>query len=102
LKHINNTHNPNTYAQQLKFKPVEAALKELEGKSFFNSSWNSTQIENAVNYGYNEALRNGISTGQYVYTYAGETVTVALNNGAVQTAWGDYIYTFEQLMSLLG
>ena len=36
LKHINNRHNPNTYAAQLLHKPKIVALKELENKTFFN------------------------------------------------------------------
>lgn len=75
--------------------------RQEKRRDFFNSNWNSTQIENAVNVGYNQAVTKGISTGTYTFTYAGETVTVALKNGTVQIAWGNYQYTYQQLLDLL-
>lgn len=99
-KHINNRHNSSTYAQQLKYKSEASALKELQNKSFFNKNWSSNQIENAVNYGYNEAVAKGISTGNYTFKYAGDTVTISFRDGALQSAWGSYKYTYEQLLNL--
>ena len=100
LKHINNNHNPNSYSQQLKYKPKTDALKELEYKSFFNKNWGSNQIEQAVNAGYNEAVKKGITSGTYTTTYNGETITIALENGKVQTAYGSYRYTYDELLNI--
>ncbi len=69
IKHINNNHNANIYAEQLLYKPKSAALKELKYKTFFNSKWSKTQIENAVNLGYNQAISMGITTGRYEFKY---------------------------------
>ena len=101
LKHINNRHNPNTYAAQLLHKPKIVALKELENKTFFNVKWSKSQIEEAVYAGYNEAIRRGISDGNYTFVYNGENITVALKNGLVETAFGDCRYSYEQLLELL-
>jgi len=101
LKHINNRHNPSAFAQQLKYMPKENALKTIENKSFFNMNWSRSQIESAVNYGFNDAIQKGITDGQHTFTFAGETVTVAMLKGEVQTAWGSWKFTYEQLFSLL-
>ena len=100
-KHINNNHNPNKYAGQLKHKPQQDALKELEYKSFFNADWTKTQIDDAVNYGYNQAIKQGVTSGKYTFEYLSDTVTIALENGQVQTAYGDYHYTYQELLNLL-
>ena len=72
-------------------------MKELENKSFFNKDWSKKQIEDAVNAGYKEALEKG----QYTFSYGGENVTIALENGGIKTAFGDYKYTYQQLLELL-
>jgi len=100
VKHINNRHNPSTYAQQLKYKSEASALKELQNKSFFNKNWSSNQIKKAVNYGHNKAVAKGISTGNYTFKYAGEIVTISFRDGALQSAWGSHKYTYEQLLKL--
>ncbi len=85
----------------MKYKPKADVLKELEYKSFFNSKWSSTQIENAINYGYNQAISKGLTSSNYIFNYAGETVTIAFKNGTLQSAWGSYKYTYEQLLKLI-
>jgi len=55
-----------------------------------------------VNYGYNDAINRGIINGRHTFTFDGETVTIALQNGTVQSAWGSWRFTFEQLIALLG
>ena len=76
-------------------------LKELENTSFFNKDWSVAQIQEAVNAGYKEALEKGITSGRYTFSYAGENVTVALENGGLKTAFGDFQYTYEQLLNLI-
>jgi len=100
-KHIDNLHNPNTYANQLLYKPQASALTEIQSKTFFNSSWSSSQIQDAVNYGYNQAVANGLTNNPYTFTYDGETVTIAFENGVPQSAWGSFKYTYEQLLNLI-
>ena len=76
-------------------------IKELEYKSFFNADWTKTQIDDAVNYGYNQAIKQGVTSGKYTFEYLSDTVTIALENGQVQTAYGDYQYTYQELLNLL-
>lgn len=73
-------------------------MKDLENKSFFNKDWSKAQIEDTVNAGYKEALERGVSSGQYTFSYGGENVTIALENGGIKTAFGDYKYTYQQLL----
>ena len=63
--HTIKEHSPSKYAEQLKYKPESAALKELEYKSFFNKDWSSSKIESAITQGYQEAISKGITNGQY-------------------------------------
>ena len=67
----------------------------------FRSDWSTAQIEEAVKAGYKEALEKGFTSGQYTFSYAGENVTIALENGVIKTAFGDFRYTYEQLLNLL-
>ena len=101
LKHIKNEHVPRTYAKQLKRKPKESVMKELERKSFFKSNWDKVQVEEAVNKGFNEAIKNGITNDNYTFIYSGEEVTVCLENGVVRTAYGNYHYSYDQLLNLV-
>lgn len=101
IRHITSRHNVNEYIQQLAHKPEDTVRAELINKSFFNAEWNEQQIIDAVNYGYNEALQKGITTGKYKFAYAGELITVCLENGGLQTAYGSYKFTYEQLIEIL-
>lgn len=101
IKHIYNRHNPNSYAEQIKHKEEAYVLKELEYTSFFNKDWSAAKIEEAVNVGYKEALEKGISSGNYVFTYDGESITVILKDGSIETAFGNYRYTYQELLALL-
>lgn len=38
---------------------------------------------------------------KYVFFYNNEMVTIALENGQIKTAYGDYKYTYDQLLELL-
>lgn len=39
--------------------------------------------------------------GKYTFIYNGETVTVCLEDGLLQTAYGDYKYTLSDLLDIL-
>ena len=56
LKNINNRHNPNSYSQQIKNRPMADVLKELESTTFFSKDWSTAQIEEAVKAEYKEAI----------------------------------------------
>ena len=99
--HTIKEHSPSKYAEQLKYKPESAVLKELEYKSFFNKDWNSSQIESAITQGYQEAVSKGITNGQYTFMHGGENITLAIDNGVFKSAWGHYKYTYEQLLNMI-
>ena len=98
LKHVHTKHNPKKVAQQLPHNQNEIR----ESSTYFNKDWSATEIEEAVNFGYNEALKQGIKNGKYTYTYHGEKITVCLEKGLFKTGYGDYTYSLEDLLGLIG
>ena len=102
VKHPMNDHMPTRYAKQLQFMSEEAAEQYLRYKTFFNSNWTDEQVRAALNYGYKEALNNGVTTGKYLFKYLGENVTVYLEDCVFKTGYGDYVYTYDELLKLLG
>ena len=98
LKHIHTLHNPKKVAQQLPYNQNE--IREIS--TYFNKDWSATEIEEAVNFGYNEALKQGINNGKYTYTYHGENITVCLEDGQFKTGYGDHTYSLEDLLELIG
>ena len=69
--------------------------------SFFNVSWSEEQVRAALNFGYKEAIGKGFYHGTYEFTYLGETVYVALDNGVFHTGYGVYHYKIDELKALL-
>ena len=100
-KHIINRHDPHKAAQELRRMTPQQAANKFAGRSFFNASWSETQIMNAVNCGYQQAMQAGFTNGNYVFSYAGEQITLCFENGILQTAYGSHYYTIEQLLALL-
>lgn len=49
-----------------------------------------------------EALNSGVTAGQYSYKYLGENITLYLEEGIFKTGYGDYVYTYDELLKLLG
>ncbi len=101
LKHPLNRHTPARVANQFRYMSESAIQKYLQGTTFFNRVWSEEQIIQALNYGYQEALANGISTGEYSFKYLGDNITVYLENGTFHSGYGDYRYTYEEIMQLL-
>lgn len=85
----------------MQYKPEVDVKAELEYTSFFNKDWSKSQIEDAVNEGFKQATNKGVTSGSYSFSYKGEKVTMYLENGAVKTAYGDYTYTYEELLELV-
>ena len=102
VKHPMNDHMPTRYAKQLQFMSKEAAEQYLSYKTFFNPNWTDEQVRAALNYGYKEALNSGVTTGKYSFKYLGENVTVCLEDCVFKTGYGDYVYTYDELLKLLG
>ena len=102
VKHPMNDHMPARYAKQLQYMSKDAAEQYLSYKTFFNQDWTDEQVRAALNCGYKEALNNGVTTGKYSFEYLGEKITVYLEEGMFKTGYGDYIYTYDELLKLLG
>ncbi|MCQ4637796.1 DUF6531 domain-containing protein [Anaerovorax odorimutans] len=106
LKHIINEHKPGKYAQTLAHKPRQMVEDELNGgnhgKSFFPPKWSNETIEKAVNYGYKKAIKKGKVNGDYNFKYKGEIITIHFRKGEIQTAYGHYRYTYEDLLKMQG
>lgn len=94
VKHPMNDHMPARYAKQLQYMSKEGAEQYLNYKTFFNSNWTDEQVR--------EALNSGVTTGKYSFKYLGENVTVYLEDGIFKTGYGDYVYTYDELVKLLG
>ncbi|MEI2989293.1 MAG: hypothetical protein V8T22_09555 [Oscillospiraceae bacterium] len=96
-----NDHMPSKYANQLPYMDRAADEKYLKYKSFFNKNWTDEQVKGALNYGYKKALTEGVNSGKYTFTYLGEEVTVCLENCVFKTGYGNYKFTYEELLELL-
>ena len=101
VRHPMNDHMPARYAKQLQYMSKEGAEQYLNYKTFFNSNWTDEQVRAALNFGYKEALNRGVITGKYSFKYLGENVTVYLEDGIFKTGYGDYVYTYDELVKLL-
>ena len=97
-----NDHMPARYANQLQYMSKESVEQYLSYKTFFNSNWTDAQVRDALNFGYKEAVNNGITTGKYSFSYLGDKVTICLEDGVFKTGYGDYVYTYDELLELLG
>ncbi len=102
LKHAMNDHIPAKYAKQLQHMNKQFAEKYLSYKTFFNPNWTDKQVKEALNFGYKAALKNNVTTGKYSFMYLGEQIEIYLENGVFKTGYGDYVYTYDKLIELLG
>jgi len=101
LKHPLNRHTPTRVAQQFKHMDKVSINKYLDEVSFFNKSWTEEQITEALNFGYKETLSKGVVNGEYSFKYLGDNVTIYVEEGVFKSGYGDYIYSYEEIMSSL-
>ena len=102
LKHIYNNHHIESVAKQAKHMSKEAFLKTYGEKSYFNINWSKEQIGEASNFVCKEAAKKGIINGKYTTTFLNEKITVVINNNTVQTVYGNYKYTYEEILKIGG
>ena len=102
LKHIVNKHIPSIYAQQLGRRPKDVVLRELnEKKTFFNKNWDKSLVEEAVIYGHRQASKENAQKGLYTFSYKGEKITLYYDGkGQLQSAYGDYKYSYQELLRI--
>ncbi len=102
VKHPMNKHMPKRYVYQLQYISRDTAELQLKKGGFFDISWTDEQVRQALSLGYREALAKGIKTGEYVFMYLGKNVTVFIRDGVFKTGYGDYYYTYDELIKLIG
>lgn len=98
VNHAIKEHNPHKVAEQLKYN----GGKIRSNATYFNKEWSNTKIEEAINYGYNEAIKQRKWTGEFEFVYDGEIVTICTEKGGFKTGYGNYVYSVEELIDLLG
>lgn len=70
MHHSSSKHIPRNYAQQIYHKLLKGLeVKEDDIITFFNKFWSNSDIEDAINYGRNEAIKQGITDGQLEIMY---------------------------------
>ncbi|WP_278626828.1 DUF6531 domain-containing protein [Thomasclavelia cocleata] len=101
-KHVLNNHFLDKVLQQVKKAPIENVKNIAKNKSFFNPKWSQQKVLEATKYAYNVASVSG-KKGTFFLEYAGEKIGVFVaDNGTVDTVYGMYKYTFEELMKMAG
>ncbi len=93
-KHVLNRHGFNNVKNQLGFELSKRSrndvARDLAERSFFNKNWSNSKITEATQMAYNQVLQRGATHGRHTVTVFGEKITVQLNNGTFQTAWGQH------------
>ncbi len=101
LKHILNRHMPLQVAKKFEHMSEEMIQKYLNAVSFFNKNWSVEMIQEALDYGLNEAINQGVEKGKYIFEYLGDIITIYIENGFLKTGYGNYKYTIDEIMFLL-
>ena len=101
MDHILNKHMPARVQQQIPHLLAKMSRNQvqnyLSNRTFFNINWSEKQVIKAIDTVYNLAIKSGITDGKFTSTVFGEQVTVCISNYSLQTAYGNIVYTLEQL-----
>lgn len=99
MKHVWNGHSYSSFESQLPYLLKAKSSQEVENilskTSFFNKDLTKQEVGSIVEKATGEALTKGVTNGTYTTTVEGQRVTVALEHGQFQTAYGDYHYTLS-------
>ena len=98
IKHSYNGHSVEKIIEQLSKRPYESMAKYLKNNTFFNPNWRETEVKEAAKLIYKSALNDGFSQKYYEITYLGEKVTGYFENGIFKSLYGNYKFTYEQLV----
>ena len=74
----------------LKSQYGKAPLQKLLGKSIFNPKWSNEKVLSASQKIIQQAIKHGVTNGEYKAKNYGETVTAIMSNGIAQTVYGSY------------
>ena len=98
IKHSYNGHSVEKIIEQLSKRPYESMVKYLKNNTFFNPNWGETEVKEAAKLIYKSALNDGFSQKYYEITYLGEKVTGYFENGIFKSLYGNYKFTYGQLV----
>lgn len=90
LNHIINDHTIQSASRQLARTGWEIVESKFSKKTFFNPEWTADIIEGAVGQATKLAKEAGITSGQFTTQISGDTITIALKEGRITSAWGSY------------
>ncbi len=102
LKHIYTRHHLESVAQQAKHMSKETFLKTFGKNSYFNPNWSKEQIKEASNFICKEAAKKGVTNGEYTTTFFNEKITIIMENNIVRTVYGNYRYTYDEILKVGG
>jgi hypothetical protein len=96
VKHVLNRHSFNNVQKQLQHEITKRSktdvANDIAERSFFNKNWSNTKITEATENAYNQLLQKGITNGRHTVKVSGEKITVQMNDGVFQSAWGSHKY----------
>ncbi|WP_231928994.1 hypothetical protein [Brevibacillus sp. SKDU10] len=105
VKHITKRHVFNKAKDEIPFLlkklPREKVEINISGtinhpRSYFNKEWSNKQIEDAVQFAFDDAVKNGKTyEGKHVVEYFGEKITISFREGVLKTSYGPHRYTLK-------
>lgn len=104
-KHIKNNHTISSLKEQVQYgKLSKSQIIEKLKKSFFNPTWSENEVYEAVNQAYLAATKSGVPNEDYLfeYIYKNETITLAFDSDGLKTAYGNYHFTYDEFIELIG
>lgn len=104
-KHIKNNHTISSIKEQVQYgKLSKSQIMEKLKKSFFNPTWSEDEVYEAVNQAYLAATKSGVPNEDYLfeYLYKNETITLAFDSNGLKTAYGNYQFTYDEFIELIG
>ena len=82
-----------TLEKKGKSKQEAFKMLDIENRTFFNKNWSNEKIMKATEYAKQDAIKNGVTSGNHTITYHGEKITINISkDGKVSTAFGHRKY----------
>ncbi|MDN9011569.1 hypothetical protein [Brevibacillus laterosporus] len=104
IKHITTRHIFNKAKDEIPFllkklprEKVEIVISGTSKKprSYFNKEWSNKQIEDAVQFAFEDVVKKGKGDGLHHVEYLGEKITIYIRKGLPGTAFGSHRYTLK-------
>ncbi|PPB08926.1 hypothetical protein [Brevibacillus laterosporus] len=104
LSHLTKRHVFNKVKDEIPFllrkmtrEKVEIIISGTSKKprSYFNKEWSNKQVEDAVQFAFDDALKKGKTNGIHDVEYLGEKITIYIREGVPNTAYGSQRYSLK-------